>query len=141
MSVPARTVARISVTPVRGFALIHPDEVELTLDGVVGDRRFLLVDADGKRLRSSLTAWPIVVSGEYDAAAERLRLRFPDGADVEESALGARSSRAIGTNASRPSRATTCGSCVQRRRTACATRRPLSSPGRRSNGSSVRPAA
>src|SRR5215210_5649120 len=89
MSVPARTVVRISVTPVKGFALIHPDEVELTLDGVVGDRRFLLVDADGKRLRSSLTAWPIVVSGEYDAAAERLRLRFPDGAAVEESALGA----------------------------------------------------
>jgi len=83
-----RTVARISVTPVKGFALLHPTEVELTMDGVVGDRRFLLVNADGKRLRSSLTAWPIVVSGEYDAAAERLRVRFPDGAVVEDSALG-----------------------------------------------------
>ncbi len=83
-----RTVARISVTPVKGFALNHPGEVELTPEGVVGDRRFLLVDADGKRLRSSLTAWPIVVSGEYDAANERLRLRFPDGAVVEGSALG-----------------------------------------------------
>jgi uncharacterized protein YcbX len=89
MSVPVRTVARISVTPVKGFALLHPDEVELTADGVVGDRRFLLVNADGKRLRSSLTAWPIVVYGEYDAAAERLRLRFPDGAVVEDTALGA----------------------------------------------------
>jgi uncharacterized protein YcbX len=88
MSVLARTVARISVTPVKGFALLHPDEVELTQHGVVGDRRFLLVNADGKRLRSSLTAWPIVVSGEYDAAAERLRLHFPDGAVVEDSALG-----------------------------------------------------
>jgi uncharacterized protein len=83
-----RTVARISVTPVKGFALAHPGEVALTRDGVVGDRRFLLVNADGKRLRSSLTAWPIVVSGEYDASAERLRLRFPDGAVVEGSALG-----------------------------------------------------
>ena len=88
MSVPVRTVARISVTPVKGFALLHPDEVQLTPGGVVGDRRFLLVNADGKRLRSSLTAWPIVVSGEYDAAAERLRLRFPDGSVVEDSALG-----------------------------------------------------
>jgi uncharacterized protein YcbX len=83
-----RTVRRISVTPVKGFALTHPAEVELTPTGVVGDRRFLLVDADGKRLRSSLTAWPIVVAGEYDAAAERLCLRFPDGAVVEDSALG-----------------------------------------------------
>ena len=83
-----RTVARISVTPVKGFALLHPDEVELTEDGVVSVRRFLLVNADGKRLRSSLTAWPIVVSGEYDAPAERLRLRFPDGAVVDDSALG-----------------------------------------------------
>lgn len=83
-----RTVCRISVTPVKGFALTHPAEVELTPIGVVGDRRFLLVNADGKRLRSSLTAWPIVVSGEYEAAAERLRLRFPDGTVAENSALG-----------------------------------------------------
>jgi uncharacterized protein len=83
-----RTLARISVTPVKGFALVHPDEVELTRHGVVEDRRFLLVDADGRRLRSSLTAWPIVVSAYYDAAHERLRLRFPDGAVVEDSALG-----------------------------------------------------
>jgi hypothetical protein len=83
-----RTVARISVTPVKGFALLHPDEVELTENGVVGDRRFLLANADGKRLRSSLTAWPIVVSGEYDVSTERLRLRFPGGAVVDDSAVG-----------------------------------------------------
>jgi uncharacterized protein len=83
-----KTVARISVTPVKGFALLHPDEVELTRIGVVGDRWFVLVDADGKRLRSSLTAWPIAVSGSYDAEGERLSIRFPDGAVVEDSALG-----------------------------------------------------
>jgi uncharacterized protein len=88
MSVPAKTVGRISVTPVKGFSLLHPEHVKLTRDGVVGDRRFLLADADGNRLRSSLTAWPIVVSGEYDADAERLRVRFPDGVVVEDSALG-----------------------------------------------------
>ena len=83
-----RSVARISVTPVTGFALVHPDGVELTRGGVVGDRRFLLVDADGNRLRSSLTAWPIVVSAKYDAVSESLEMRFPDGAVVEDSALG-----------------------------------------------------
>jgi len=88
MSVLSRTVARISLTPVKGFALVHPDEVQLTPSGVMGDRRFLLVDADGNRLRSSLTAWPIVVSAAYDAAHERLEMRFPDGAVVEDSAAG-----------------------------------------------------
>jgi uncharacterized protein len=83
-----RTVARISVTPVKGFALLHPDAVHVTERGVVEDRRFALVGADGKRLRSSLVSWPAVVRGEYDAEAELLRVRFPDGDVVEGSALG-----------------------------------------------------
>ncbi len=31
------TVARVSVTPVKGAALAHPDAVELTATGAVGD--------------------------------------------------------------------------------------------------------
>jgi uncharacterized protein YcbX len=76
-----RRVARISVTPVKGFALLHPDEVELTQAGVVEDRRFLLVDADVNRLRSSLTAWPIVVSASYDAERERLEREAGNAVD------------------------------------------------------------
>jgi len=82
------TIAAISVTPVKGFQLLHPESVELTENGVVENRRFFLVDGDGKRLRSSLTAWPIAVAGRYDAARERLWMRFPDGTEIEESALG-----------------------------------------------------
>jgi uncharacterized protein YcbX len=59
----------------------------------VEDRRFILVDADGKRLRSSTTAWPAVVHGEYDPDAEVLRVRFPDGEVIEDSALGGGSVR------------------------------------------------
>jgi uncharacterized protein YcbX len=51
-----RTVARISVPPVRGFQFEHPEEVELTERGVVENRRFFMVDGEGNRLRSSLTA-------------------------------------------------------------------------------------
>jgi MOSC domain-containing protein len=80
------SVARISVAPVKGFLLEHPEEVELTEWGVVENRRFLLTDGEGNRLRSSLTAWPILVRGSYDAASETLRLTFPDG-EVEGSAL------------------------------------------------------
>jgi uncharacterized protein YcbX len=82
------SVARISVTPVRTFRLAHPDEVELTERGVVENRRFLLVDADGKRLRSSLTVWPAPVSAEWEPSSETLRVRV-DGEAVEGSALGA----------------------------------------------------
>ena len=89
MSVPTRTVARISVTPVKGFALLHPDEIRLTPAGVVENRRFALVDADGKRLRSSGISWPAVVQGEYDPGSETLVVRFPDGEVVEGSAVGA----------------------------------------------------
>jgi uncharacterized protein len=84
-----KSVARISVTPVKGFALLHPDEVELTPLGVVEDRRFVLVNAEGSRLSSSKSSWPAVVKGEYDAESERLVVRFPGGEVVEGSAAGA----------------------------------------------------
>ena len=83
----ARTVGLISVAPVKGFRLLHPDEVELTRAGVVENRRFFLVDGEARRLRSSLTAWPALVHGEYDADSERLRMRFPDGEEAAGSAL------------------------------------------------------
>jgi len=77
-----RTVSRISVTPVKGFALLCPEEVELTKRGVVENRRFFLVDGEGRRLRASLTDWPCLVHGEYDPEEEILAMRFPDGREV-----------------------------------------------------------
>jgi uncharacterized protein YcbX len=82
-----RTLARISVAPVKGFRLAHPEHATLTPEGIVENRRFFLVDESGARLRSSLTAWPVVVSASYDAEAERLAMTFPDGTDVEASAV------------------------------------------------------
>ncbi|HEY7196004.1 MAG TPA: MOSC domain-containing protein [Gaiellaceae bacterium] len=82
-----RIVSRIAIAPVRGFSLEYVPAVELTEDGVVENRRFMLVDAEGNRLRSSLTSWPVVVSGRYDVDAERLSMAFPDGTECEGSAL------------------------------------------------------
>jgi uncharacterized protein YcbX len=76
-------VERISIAPVKGFRLDHPDEVELGAAGVAGNRRFFLIDADGERLRSSLTPWPVRLRARYDAAQERLRIELPDGAVIE----------------------------------------------------------
>jgi MOSC N-terminal beta barrel domain len=65
-----KTIATISIAPIKGFRLVHPQEVELTKHGVVENRRFLLVDADGARLRSSLTPWPVRVEGTWDATRD-----------------------------------------------------------------------
>ena len=72
----------------KGFALVHPDEVEVTERGVVENRRFLLVDGEGRRLRSSLTVWPIAVRGAYDARAETLQMSFPTARASRKRALG-----------------------------------------------------
>lgn len=87
MGSTGRVVSRISITPVRCFGLFHPDEVEVTEAGVVENRRFMLVDETGERLRSSVTYWPIPLSGSYDAEREVLAVRFPDGSVAEGSAL------------------------------------------------------
>ena len=82
-----KTVSRISITPVKCLRLSHPGRVLLGPDGVAENRRFFLVGPDGQRLRSSLTGWGLVVTAEYDAGDELLRMRFPDGRVVEGSAV------------------------------------------------------
>jgi uncharacterized protein YcbX len=82
-----RSVAALSVTPVKSLALLHPDEVELTDRGVLGNRRFYLVDEAG-RLVGGVKHGPLVriVPALED---DRLTLRFPDGSAVSgEVALG-----------------------------------------------------
>jgi uncharacterized protein YcbX len=78
------TVSRLSITPVKGVALLHPEEVELTQVGVPENRRFFLVDGNGKRW-SSLPDGPLfAVKAETDASGEWLRLEFPDGEVIDE---------------------------------------------------------
>ena len=43
------TVSRINVAPVKALGLVHPDEVLLEETGVRENRRFHLVDEDGRR--------------------------------------------------------------------------------------------
>ena len=75
-------VSRLSVTPVKGFAVWHPDEVTLGDAGVAEDRRFYLVDEDGLRF-GALRHGPLVrFSARYDAATEELVFRLPDGSEL-----------------------------------------------------------
>lgn len=67
----------ISITPVKGLALLHPEEVLLTRHGVEENRRFHLVDGEGKLFNGKHTGALMGVRPRLDGA--RLELTFPDG--------------------------------------------------------------
>jgi uncharacterized protein len=76
-------VVRISIAPVKSLGLVHPEEIDLELDGVRGNRRFWLVDQDG-RLFNNKRNGPIVrIRPEWDEETRELALSFPDGTRVE----------------------------------------------------------
>ena len=76
-------MARISLAPVKSLGLVHPDAVDLGCRGVVGDRRFWLVNADGRLVNGKAHPRLMRVRPDWDEATRRLALRFPDGALVE----------------------------------------------------------
>jgi len=83
-------VTRLSVTPVKGLALHHPDAIELTPDGAAGDREFHLIDARDRLISLTKIGALLGARGEYDPALDRLTLRLADGARVsDEVRLGA----------------------------------------------------
>ena len=83
-----KTVARISTSAVKGFRMQHPAEVELREDGVPGNRRFFIVNAQNERLRGSRTPWYSLLDADYDEEREQLTMRFPDGTTVSGDASG-----------------------------------------------------
>lgn len=78
------TVSRLAITPVKGLALSHPDEVEITPTGVPRNRRFFLVDERGKLLNGTRDGPLYGVEADCDDEGERLALRFPDGRVIDE---------------------------------------------------------
>lgn len=77
------SVSRLQVAPVKGLGLHYPEEISVAADGVPGDRRFFLVNEDG-RLFSGIDYGPLVqVVSEADPAGTRLSLTFPDGRVVD----------------------------------------------------------
>lgn len=77
------TVSKLAIAPVKGLALRHPTEIVLGSHGVAENRRFFMIASDGRH-RSGLAFGPLAaIVPDYDAASERLVLRFPDGAVVD----------------------------------------------------------
>ncbi len=83
------SVAWITIAPVKSLALVHRDEVELEPFGVRENRRFYLVDDDGRMINGKVVGPLVRVVPDYDDEAGRLALRLPDGSVVEgEVAIG-----------------------------------------------------
>ncbi len=80
-------MARLSITPVKSMQLQHPAGVRLEPFGVAEDRRFYVVDADGRLLSGPAHDRLFPVKAEYDPSAERLALRFPGGQAVDSHAV------------------------------------------------------
>jgi uncharacterized protein YcbX len=76
-------VVRICIAPVKALHVFERDEVELTRAGVVGDRRFWLVDRDRRLVNGKAHPKLMRVRPEWDEASRRLALSFPDGSVVE----------------------------------------------------------
>src|SRR5438132_14044734 len=76
-------IARLSIAPVKALGLVHPQEVRLTRTGVRNDRRFYLVDPDGRLLNNKACGELMQVHPEVSYDADRLALRFPGGTCAE----------------------------------------------------------
>jgi uncharacterized protein YcbX len=72
-------LARLSVTPVKALALLHPERASITQAGIPENRRFYLVNEDGRLVGIKQFPNLVKVRPTYDAATEWLELRFPDG--------------------------------------------------------------
>ena len=73
------SVSQISISPVKGLGLVHPDQLRLELTGALENRRFHIVDTDGRRYNQLRNGGLVQIKQDYDAERERLMLTFPDG--------------------------------------------------------------
>jgi uncharacterized protein YcbX len=75
-------VVRISIAPVKSLGLVHPETVDLRSDGVLGDRRFWLVDADGRLYNNKRNGPMMTIQPAWNEETRQLALSFPDGTQV-----------------------------------------------------------
>jgi hypothetical protein len=76
-------IVRMSIAPVKSLGLVHPDEIELEPTGVRGNRRFWLVDADGRLFNGKRDGPMARIRPEWDEDTRILALTFPDGERVD----------------------------------------------------------
>ncbi len=72
------TITRLSITPVKGLSLHHPEAIDLTRQGAAGDRLFYLVDDAGKLQSCTRNPGLYALSAAYDTEGRRLEITRGD---------------------------------------------------------------
>lgn len=80
-------VTRLSVTPIKGMALDHPQSIEVTATGPVGDRAFYLVGDDDRLISIARTGALVGHSARWDESRQVLTLSDADGAILIEDTI------------------------------------------------------
>ena len=78
------TVARLSTTPIRGFALHHPSAVEIGPHGVIADRRYTMLDENGRIFDGTKMGALVQLRAELSEipGGEQLTIRFPSDEEI-----------------------------------------------------------
>jgi MOSC domain-containing protein len=76
-------VSWLSIAPVKGLGLVPAGEIALEQFGVLENRRFYVTNAAGRHVNGLKHSALFQVQPSYDAHAETLALRFPDGTTAE----------------------------------------------------------
>ena len=77
------SVAWIHVAPIKSLAIQELEEVALGKLGVENDRRFCIVDPDGKMLNAKRVQRFVAVRPRFDRTMEHLSLEMPDRSEVK----------------------------------------------------------
>jgi uncharacterized protein YcbX len=72
-------VTALAISPIRGFGLSQLDHAFLGPSGVTINRRFFLVDDDGRRYTATRGGELFQLSAEWDEEANRLEVTLPSG--------------------------------------------------------------
>jgi len=83
MSTANARVAWIHSAPIKALAIQELQEVKLDLLGVENDRRFCLVDSDGRMLNAKRVQPFVAIRPRLDDAMRHLSLDMPDGSTVK----------------------------------------------------------
>jgi hypothetical protein len=77
-------VAWVAVAPVKGMSLTLVGDAELTEAGIVGDRRFFLIDENDRLVNAKGLGVLQQIRPEYDDATRTLTLHMPGGAVLSD---------------------------------------------------------
>ena len=76
------TIEAIHVAPVKSLAVPGQAQARVSEDGIVGDRRFFVIDAAGRLVTQRQIGALVQVQASYTQDSEMLTLRFPDGTEL-----------------------------------------------------------